>query len=71
MLNILLINNDINNDGRKYGIFFCETQCKRLQKLQNRAARIDMSNDIDHCIVSLSSEAIKMMRKKTKTKNDV
>jgi hypothetical protein len=31
---------------------FGETQSKRLQKLQNRAARIimNMSNDIDHSV---------------------
>ncbi len=49
-----------------------ETQSKRLQKLQNRAARIimNMSNDIDYssALHALSWEPLKLMRKKAKAK---
>ena len=48
------------------------TQLKRLQKLQNRAARIitNMSNDIDHSIAlhALGWEPLKTMRKRVKVK---
>jgi hypothetical protein len=39
---------------------FGETQSKRLQKLQNRAARIilNMSNDIDHSVALLAIASI-------------
>ena len=51
---------------------FGETQSKRLQKLQNRAARIitNLSNDVDHSIAlgELSWEPLKADRKKTKAK---
>ena len=49
-----------------------ETQSKRLQKLQNRAARVitNMSNDVDHTIAlqALGWEPLKLMRKKAKAK---
>ena len=49
-----------------------ETQSKRLQKLQNRAARVimGMSNDIDHAIAlhALGWEELKLMRQKAKAK---
>ena len=51
---------------------FGEIQSKRLQKLQNRAARIisNMSNDIDHSIalLALGWEPLDIMRKKAKAK---
>ena len=51
---------------------FGETQCKRLQKLQNRTARIvsNMSNDEDHSIAlrALGWEPLDIMRKKAKAK---
>ena len=51
---------------------FGETQSKRLQKLQNRAARIimNMSNDIDHSVAlqALSWVPLKTERKKVKSK---
>jgi hypothetical protein len=49
-----------------------ETQSKRLQILQNRAARIimDMSNDVNHSIAlrALGWEPLKTERKKVKAK---
>ena len=49
-----------------------ETQSKRLQKLQNRAARVimGMSNDIDHAFAlhALGWEELKLMRQKAKAK---
>ncbi len=51
-----------------------ETQSNKLQKLQNRAARIimNMSNDIDYIIAialhALDWEPLKLMRKKAKAK---
>ena len=51
---------------------FGETQSKRLQKLQNRAARIilNMSNDVNHSIAlcELGWEPLKTLRKKAKAK---
>ena len=51
---------------------FGETQSKRLQKRQNRAARIitNLSNDVDHSIAlrELCWEPLKAHKKKTKTK---
>ena len=51
---------------------FGETQSKRLQKLQNRAARIilNMSNDIDHSVAlqALGWKPLKTERKKSKAK---
>ena len=51
---------------------FGETQSKRLQKLQNRAARIilDASNDVNHTIAlrTLGWEPLSMERKKAKAK---
>lgn len=51
---------------------FGETQSKRLQKLQNRAARIItiLSNHVDHSIAldELCWEPLKIDRKKTKAK---
>ena len=51
---------------------FGETQSKRLQKLQNRAARIilDASNDVNHSIAlrTLGWEPLSMERKKAKAK---
>ena len=51
---------------------FGETQSKRLQKLQNRAARIfmNMSNDIDHAVAlqALGWKPLKTERKKSKAK---
>jgi hypothetical protein len=51
---------------------FGESQSKRLQKLQNRAARIilNMSNDVNHSIVlrALGWEPLKTERKKAKAK---
>ena len=51
---------------------FGETQSKRLQKLQSRAARIitNLSNDVDHSIAlgELGWEPLKADRKKTKAK---
>ena len=51
---------------------FGETQSKRLQKLQNRAARIilNMSNDIDHSVAlqALGWKPLKTERKKRKAK---
>ena len=51
---------------------FGETQSKRLQKLQNRAARIimNMSNDIDHSVAlqALGWVPLKTERKKAKAK---
>ena len=51
---------------------FGKTQSKRLQKLQNRAARIilDMSNDVNHSIAlcELGWEPLKTLRKKAKAK---
>jgi hypothetical protein len=51
---------------------FGETQSKRLQKLQNRAAQIimSMSNDIDHTIAlqALGLEPLKSIREKAKAK---
>ena len=51
---------------------FGETQLKRLQKLQNRAARIvmDMSNDANHSIASraLGWKPLKTERKKSNAK---
>jgi hypothetical protein len=51
---------------------FGETQSKRLQKLQNRAARVitSMTNNIDHSIAlhALGWEALKLMREKAKAK---
>ena len=49
-----------------------KTQSKRLQKLQNRAARItlDASNDVNHTIalLTLGWEPLSMERKKAKAK---
>ena len=49
-----------------------ETRSKRLQKLQNRAARIimNMHNDIDYssALHALGWEPLKLMRKKAKAK---
>ena len=51
---------------------FGEIQSKRLQKLQNRAARIisNMSNDVDHSIAlcALGWEPLDIMRKKAKAR---
>ena len=51
---------------------FGESQSKRLQKLQNRAARIilNMSNDVNHSIAlrALGWEPLKTERKKAKAK---
>jgi hypothetical protein len=51
---------------------FGETQSKRLQKLQNRAARIimSMSNDIDHTIAlqALGWDGLQSIREKAKAK---
>ena len=51
---------------------FAESQSKRLQKLQNRAARIilNMSNDVNHSIAlrALGWEPLKTERKKAKAK---
>ena len=51
---------------------FNETQSKRLQKLQNRAARIilNMSNEVDHstALHALGWESLKTERKKAKAK---
>jgi hypothetical protein len=51
---------------------FGETQSNRLQKLQNRAARIilNMSNDVNHSIAlcELGWEPLKTLRKKAKAK---
>ena len=51
---------------------FGETQSKRLQKLQNRAARIirNMSNDVDHSIAlhALGWQPLKAERKKAKAR---
>ena len=51
---------------------FGESQSKRLQKLQNRAARIilNMSNDVNHSIAlrTLGWEPLKNERKKAKAK---
>ena len=51
---------------------FGEIQSKRLQKLQNRAARIisNMSNDVDHSIAlcALDWEPLDIMRKKAKAR---
>ncbi len=51
---------------------FGETQSKRLQKLQNRAARIilNMSNDVNHSIAlhALGWQPLKAERKKAKAK---
>ena len=51
---------------------FNETQSKRFQKLQNRAARIilNMSNEIDHstALHALGWESLKTERKKAKAK---
>ena len=51
---------------------FGETESKRLQKLQNRAARIilNMSNDIDHSVAlqALGWKPLKTERKKSKAK---
>lgn len=51
---------------------FGESQSKRLQKLQNRAARIilNMNNDVDHSIAlrTLGWEPLKNERKKAKAK---
>ena len=51
---------------------FGETESKRLQKLQNRAARIilDASNDVNHTIAlrTLGWEPLSMERKKAKAK---
>ena len=51
---------------------FGETQSQRLQKLQNRAARIilDMTNDVNHTIAlrALGWEPLKIERKKAKGK---
>ena len=51
---------------------FSETQSKRLQKLQNRAARIimNMSNDTDHSVAlkALGWKTLKVERKKVKAK---
>ena len=51
---------------------FSETQSKRLQKLQNRAARIimNMSNDTDHSVAlkALGWKTLKVERKKAKAK---
>ena len=47
---------------------FGEAQSKRLQRLQNRAARIilNLNNDVEHTIVlhALGREALEMERKK-------
>ena len=49
-----------------------ETQSKRLQKLQNRAAKIiiSMGNDVDHCnaLQELKWEPLEILRKKAKAK---
>ena len=54
---------------------FGEAQSKRLQKLQNRAARIilNVSNDVEHNIAlrALGWEPLQMERKKAKAKNYV
>ncbi len=51
---------------------FGETQSKRLQKLQNRAARIilNVSNDTDHSVAlqALGWKTLKVERKKAKAK---
>ena len=51
---------------------FSETQSKRLQKLQNRAARIimNMSNDTDHSVAlkALGWKTLKVERKTAKAK---
>ena len=51
---------------------FNETQFKRIQKLQNRAARIilNMSNEVDHstALHALGWESLKTERKKAKAK---
>ena len=51
---------------------FGEVQCKRLQKLQNRAARIisNMSNNVDHSIAlrALGWEPLHIIRKKAKAR---
>jgi hypothetical protein len=51
---------------------FSETQSKRLQKLQNRAARIimNMSNDTDHSVAlqALGWKTLKVERRKAKAK---
>ena len=51
---------------------FGETQSKRLQKLQNRSARIitNMSNDVDHSIAlhALNWEPLKVQRKRANSK---
>ena len=51
---------------------FCEAQSKRLQKLQNRAARIilNVSNNVEHNIAlhALGWEPLQMKRKKAKAK---
>ena len=52
--------------------FFGETQSQRLQKLQNRAARIilNMTNDVNHTIAprALGWEPLKIERRKAKGK---
>ena len=57
----------------KFGIFVLgEVQSRRLQKPQNRAARIisSMSNDVDHSVALrvLGWEPLDMMRKKPKAR---
>ena len=51
---------------------FGETQSKRLQKLQNRAARLitNMTNDVDHSLAlqALGWETLEVERKKAKAK---
>ena len=51
---------------------FGESQSKRLQKLQNRAARIilNVSNDVEHTIAlrALGWEPLQMEKKKAKAK---
>ena len=51
---------------------FAKVQSRRLQKLQNRAARINsrMSNDVDHSIALrvLGWEPLEVMRKKANAK---
>ena len=51
------------------GCIIAETQSKRLQKLQNRAARVmimNMSIDVDHTVAlqALGWEPLKLMKKK-------
>ena len=56
----------------KYGMCLVKHKSKRLQKLQNRAARIimNMSNDVDHLVAldALDWKPLKTERIKAKSK---